>query len=376
MRNRIIRPRHLLIALILMTHLLAFAALGAEAKPAKPIPPDAATRAAVQKLLIEYRKSKQSLADREKVVRELLSLGDEGARRLLPELAKDLKSKRTPYLQKFEKEAVNTLKKRWKEMGLAGRKVEQKVQALRKTVLDVSRGSGQPTKEQIVKEADPAMKELDDLLTVSRDQVLERASELKDQREELLKLVAWSAEAAAMVPPARKPSRSKPAAAPLDVKQYEEELLAAESLAAYMATPMSRPDRGVLVANVAAAKKIDPGEAQGCLILNMMRVRLGIGALAIDTKLCDASRDHSRDMHELKFFSHDSPVKGKEDPWKRAKLAGTTGSAENIFMGINRAEDAIQGWWHSPGHHTNMMAAHRRVGLGRHEGYWTQMFGG
>ena len=128
--------------------------------------------------------------------------------------------------------------------------------------------------------------------------------------------------------------------------------------------------------NIPLAQKIDPLEAKGILILNLMRVRFGIGALALDPKLCLAAHGHSSDMKELKFFAHDSPVAGKETPWKRAELAGTSAHAENIYTGSEKPADAIEGWWHSPGHHANMLGESHRVGLGRAGSLWTQMFGG
>jgi uncharacterized protein YkwD len=103
---------------------------------------------------------------------------------------------------------------------------------------------------------------------------------------------------------------------------------------------------------------------------------LGLAPVLIDPKLHLAARDHSKDMAEKKFFAHDSPVSGKKSPWDRAKRAGTSANAENIFMGNSSPEAANRSWFLSPGHHVNMFGNSRRGGMGRHEGYWTQMFGG
>jgi uncharacterized protein YkwD len=81
-------------------------------------------------------------------------------------------------------------------------------------------------------------------------------------------------------------------------------------------------------------------------------------------------------MREKKFFAHKSPIPGKKNPWERAKLAGTTANAENIFKGNKEGHAANQAWWHSPGHHINMLSPNaKRVGMGVNEKYWTQMFG-
>ena len=81
-------------------------------------------------------------------------------------------------------------------------------------------------------------------------------------------------------------------------------------------------------------------------------------------------------MQSQNFFSHESPVPDKNTPWDRAKLAGTTASGENIYMGSNVSIEAIKAWFLSPGHHKNMLSeGQRRQGLGREAKYWTQMFG-
>lgn len=375
------------VSVVLLGALLAAAAGGITSAAAANPPAGAATaptpeqRKEVQKLLNDFRKAKLSVADREKLVNRVLEIGGaDAAKRLSEQIARDFKTKRAAYLKRLEKSAADAVRAKWK-----GKKaIAAEVEALRKTVLDVSRGGGEPTKEAIVSKADPAMAKLKELMSIEPGQVLDSDAALKAAREELLALASWWHQAAERLPqpPAkgagrRSASSSSSAAAPIPAREkVEEELTAAEELAAYMATPMEKPDRDVLLANLSAAKDLDPAEAEGVLILNLMRVRLGIGALALDTKLCDASRGHSKDMKEKSFFAHESPVPGKKTPWDRAKLAGTTAGAENIYMGSPKGADAIEAWWHSPGHHVNMMAEHRRVGLGRHETHWTQLFGG
>ena len=81
-------------------------------------------------------------------------------------------------------------------------------------------------------------------------------------------------------------------------------------------------------------------------------------------------------MVERKFFDHTSPVAGKETPWKRAALAGTSANGENIYAGSTKGAAAHQGWWYSPGHHANMMGKGVRIGVGRDKDHFTQMFGG
>ncbi|MCB9878702.1 MAG: CAP domain-containing protein [Planctomycetes bacterium] len=146
--------------------------------------------------------------------------------------------------------------------------------------------------------------------------------------------------------------------------------------AAFEGLPMSESDKKALAQNDELAAVMDPEEFDGTLQLNRIRYQLGLDLLRIDPKLGDAARDHAKDMATLGFFSHQSPVAGKESFGKRAANFGTSAGAENIAAGQGTGRGAIRAWWYSPGHHKNMLAGHRRTGLGRHEQLWTQMFGG
>ncbi|MFC7337414.1 CAP domain-containing protein [Haloferula chungangensis] len=144
------------------------------------------------------------------------------------------------------------------------------------------------------------------------------------------------------------------------------------------ASALPREGLRVLAKNRSTAEKdeIPAEEARGIEECNLWRLYLGLSALELDPKLCDASRDHSKDMAEQQFFAHDSPVKGKTTPWDRAANFDTTSSGENIYMGSTDPHAANLGWFYSPGHHKNMFnAAQKRIGLGRYGRHWTQMFG-
>jgi uncharacterized protein YkwD len=121
--------------------------------------------------------------------------------------------------------------------------------------------------------------------------------------------------------------------------------------------------------------QIETEEARAVLACNLMRQLLGLSVLKIDLKLTAAARDHSKDMATLGFFAHESPVPGKTTPWDRAKNFGTSASAENIAMGYADGNAANLGWFHSPGHHKNMLGGHDRIGLGVHNAHYTELFG-
>lgn len=153
------------------------------------------------------------------------------------------------------------------------------------------------------------------------------------------------------------------------------ELDAVADLAALLAGPLAPADRQVLAANTAVARDLDPEEARGIQRLNQIRILVGLPAQAIDAGLVKACRVHSEDMCTKGFFAHESPVTGRETPWRRAEAAGTSAGAENIAAGTDSGAGAIGLWWHSPGHHKNMLGPHKRTGLGRYERHWTQLFG-
>lgn len=137
---------------------------------------------------------------------------------------------------------------------------------------------------------------------------------------------------------------------------------------------MSKSDERIFETNAERAAEIDPKEAEGIRFLNLRLVLIGLPAQEIDVKLCAACRDHSKDMKEIGFFYHESPVEGKEHFAQRASNFGTSASSENISKGAPTGEKAIMGWWYSPGHHRNMLGGKARVGLGYHESHWTHNF--
>ncbi len=298
------------------------------------------------------------------VVEELLSLGEYGATQVVNWAGRDARSRGDRYLKDFEKAAGRRIRDQ------VPRDVEREVFAKREEVMAVCRAENL-TKEMITSRSDPALKQLETWLTVSRETVLEHDEKLARDREALLLQVERWRKAADRLPA----DRLRPLPQVEEAERYGDWLREQETFAALMATPMSSQDRRVMLANFRIAEKMDPEEAAGIHKLNFMRIWLGIGALAIDPKLCDAARDHSKDMKEHNFFAHDSPVPGKKTPWDRARNFGTTANAENIFAGSPKGEAAIRAWWYSPGHHKNMLGNHNRVGLGRHDKHWTQVFG-
>jgi len=201
------------------------------------------------------------------------------------------------------------------------------------------------SKQMIQQELDPIFQALEQSLSPARSDVLANNTQLARLREQLAQ------------------------ADPQQLERSEEKWLRV-TLA---------PDRNaleILSDNVRASARLDREESRGVAELNRMRMILGLRPLALDLKLVEASRGHSRDMAHNDFFSHTSPLPGKRSPGDRAQKAGTTASAENIAMGTRSGTAAIRMWWYSPGHLRNMLGGHARVAQGHYGGRWTQMFGG
>ena len=121
---------------------------------------------------------------------------------------------------------------------------------------------------------------------------------------------------------------------------------------------------------------------------NQERSKYGLTQLELDDGLSEVARDHSLDMVQRNFFSHENP--DGEDPTDRAKRHGLEtevskngyiwiGIAENIgqmptgnvlgYGYVSSEEDIasamINGWMNSPGHRANILNTnYDRIGVG------------
>lgn len=136
---------------------------------------------------------------------------------------------------------------------------------------------------------------------------------------------------------------------------------------------MPPADQAVMRGNVSLARGLSLEERHVILLTNQYRVLMGKTALRINPKLCDAAREHSRDMKEHNFFSHDSPLPGKENCVKRAARHGTKCNSENLAKDAT-IEEAFWGWFGSVPHHRGMLGPWKQIGVGHHQTYWTQNF--
>ncbi len=318
-----------------------------------------------RRLLAKLHRTEPGSEEYHRLAESLLSTGPKTAPQLLARLHSDADRLRMQYLRRVHDLAGQALKQRWNRQTLAEAK------RLRHTLLTTAR-KPDLTKDLIVATSDPAREKLNSLYLGDAEPLLERNDPLRNQRKTLLALAelthrAWRALDA---------NRRKRIEAPPNRHEAEAQLLADEELTLLLASPMPSSDRAVIRRNRKLAEKLLPREARGVLLLNRLRTRLGLRALTIDLRMQAAARDHSRDMAEHDFFSHTSPLPGKTRPEDRGRRAGTTIHGENIHHGSDDPQSALLGWWHSPGHHKNLLqASFRRVGVGYHALYWTQNFG-
>jgi uncharacterized protein YkwD len=105
-------------------------------------------------------------------------------------------------------------------------------------------------------------------------------------------------------------------------------------------------------------------EARLLALLNRDRAAAGLPPLALDTRLAEAARAHSRDMADHDFVAHISPTTGSA-----VERVGRVGLAPDLLLeNVGRAysaEDAESGFMASPGHRGNILDRRARfIGIG------------
>jgi len=369
-----IRPTALAIAVSLL-----FASAAAAQVPGKPLL-NSQQREEVAKLLVEFRRVRAQPQKRQAVIERAGQIAPIAVSQVLEIVRKELEPQLIDYRQQFLKAAGEVIAAR-----TATDKLDE-IKQIRQKVLDLAQKEDL-SKAEIVATSDPSLARLKELILVNRDDILKSNAKLGVARQRLFVLgKEWELCATLILAekPDEKPKAGsapqagQPAEEPAEIDttpSFENYLVKDEELATALATPMSDKARQALAKNAQLAPQLDPEEARCVLDLNLTRNLLGLDPLTIDLKLTAAARDHSKDMQEQNFFAHESPVEGKKTPWDRAEKFGTTASGENIAMGTLDGAVANQMWWHSPGHHRNMLGDHTRVGLGRHGQHWTELFG-
>lgn len=361
-----------------------------------------AQRKEVQETIALFRKVRGMQPQRLAAIERMQASGPMGLKQLLEIIQKELGKQVGDYRQAFFKAAAAEGIKNLSADNLT------EIATVRAEVLALSK-QAELKKEDIIKTGDPGLARLKELIIFSRDDVLQKHPELAKRRAVMQPLGEQWEKCAALLLFAQaeedekarqekeKKEKEKAEAAaeksaepkqkakadgepkeedePLEPPSFEKYLVKEEEIAAALAMPMDDQARVTLGANAQLAGRLDSEEARCILDLNLTRSLLGLKAVQIDLPLTAAARDHSTDMESLKFFAHQSPVPGKKTPGDRAQRFGASYSGENIAMGTIDGTAANLMWWHSPGHHKNMLGSHAKVGVGRSGVYWTELFG-
>ncbi|MEO0479811.1 MAG: CAP domain-containing protein [Planctomycetota bacterium] len=385
MTRRVLAPfRTSLVLAIIVSTLSSPSLLAQEESPPNPV--EAAPQPKVSTLARQFRRADTD-AERRELGDVLMERGVEGrealaeaVERLLGSGLRDLEKELRSYQKAFESTATRLVRSR------LNRRAQARIDELRDEIRGLR--SGDLTKTVVQSEIDPRLDELRSILWLDLQAIVEGEEKLVEQSAEI-EAALGSLE---LLEDFRRRSREAQDDAtvldlePIDperdallraggVRGLRDRVLQLRADARLRAVPMSGSDRSALDGNDELRGELDDEELDGMLALNELRLVLGLPAIRIDTKLCDACRDHSKDMAEIGFFAHESPVEGKRRFSDRAANFGTSASAENIARGQRTGRGAIRGWWYSPGHHKNMMRSAGRTGLGHHQAHWTQLFG-
>lgn len=122
-------------------------------------------------------------------------------------------------------------------------------------------------------------------------------------------------------------------------------------------------------------------EVQVLDLVNKERAKVGLKALKLNSSLTNVAKIKSKDMHDLNYFSHNSPTYGSPFDMMQQFNITYRAAAENIAAGYTTPESVMTGWMNSPGHKANILnKSFTEMGIGIYKGdrgyknYWTQMF--
>ena len=112
-------------------------------------------------------------------------------------------------------------------------------------------------------------------------------------------------------------------------------------------------------------------------LTNLERAKYGLKPLTEDWELSRVARYKSQDMHDRRYFDHNSPTYGT--PFQMMKAFGLSyrSAGENIAMGYRTPQAVVTGWMNSSGHRANILnSSYTKIGIGyvADGNYWTQQF--
>ncbi len=128
--------------------------------------------------------------------------------------------------------------------------------------------------------------------------------------------------------------------------------------------PEHQESESLPVAVVGALTVDAAAEEQMLALVNQERAVSGLRPLAADERLREVARAHSREMLELRYFSHTSPVTGSPLDRIRAARIPFLAAGENLAYAPSVGV-AHRGLMNSPGHRANILRPEfGRLGVG------------
>lgn len=112
-------------------------------------------------------------------------------------------------------------------------------------------------------------------------------------------------------------------------------------------------------------------------LINDIRRSNGLGTLSINTQLSRVARVKAQEMHDKRYFDHNSPTYGTPFEMMRSFGVRYRTAGENIAMGYRTPQAVVDGWMNSDGHRANILNPNfTEIGMGyvADGAYWSQMF--
>jgi len=123
-------------------------------------------------------------------------------------------------------------------------------------------------------------------------------------------------------------------------------------------------------------REIEKGnELQIFDITNVIRNRFGLDELKWDEQVGQVAFEHSKDMYENDYFSHDSPTFGTLEERLKAGNIEYHSAGENIASEYIDGPAAVEGWLNSEGHRKALLdGSFSGLGVGVYQKFYTQNF--
>jgi uncharacterized protein YkwD len=104
---------------------------------------------------------------------------------------------------------------------------------------------------------------------------------------------------------------------------------------------------------------------------NQMRLAVGQSSLAVNAKLAQSAQLKAKDMAVKSYFAHENPEGQRLAYWLGVVGYAYKFAGENLAVGFNSAEAAMEGWKNSPGHYSNIIKPeYQEIGVGTASGIY------